>query len=252
MIHVGICIDNNYVRYLMPVIRSIRACTISEATFHVLCDKNISNQDVLKIEREGLIVYPDIEIDLPVNRSDGFVSSRAMFYRLLLPEILPDIGKCIYVECDSIFLSDIQDLWDIDIGESYIAACKDMFGQDLYKSQIHQGALKDQNRDLTKPSYMTGLLIMNLNEWRKNNLREKIEKIIRENCVRDMLAINLACAGKIYEIDKAYCYPGSRDVTKIAVLSHYIDTVPKVIHWNGKHKGWAGNTPQQKYWSKYE
>lgn len=45
--------------------------------------------------------------------------------RLALPDILPDVEKVIYLDCDMVVTTDLKELWDVDLKDYPLAACPD-------------------------------------------------------------------------------------------------------------------------------
>ena len=46
----------------------------------------------------------------------------ATYYRLLIPELIPEYDKIIYADVDIIFRMDLSSLYNSDLGDNYIAA----------------------------------------------------------------------------------------------------------------------------------
>ena len=67
----------------------------------------------------------DIKIELP--HIKNYWGTIASMYRLLIPNILPkNITKVIYLDADTIINLDINELWQIDLGNHSIAAVTEM------------------------------------------------------------------------------------------------------------------------------
>ena len=41
----------------------------------------------------------------------------ANFYRILIPELFPELTKAIYLDSDMVVVGDLGELWDIDLGD---------------------------------------------------------------------------------------------------------------------------------------
>ena len=48
----------------------------------------------------------------------------AMWYRLMLPKLLPNVSRIIYADMDIIFCNDLIDIYELDLGDNVIAAVK--------------------------------------------------------------------------------------------------------------------------------
>ena len=53
--------------------------------------------------------------------------SLATYARLNLTKYIKNIEKAIYIDVDTLTNSSLQELWDIDITDYYLAACRDTF-----------------------------------------------------------------------------------------------------------------------------
>ena len=100
---------------------------------------------------------------------------RYVFYRLLAFKFLPsDIDRILYLDCDIIIRKPLQELWNIDVSSYGIAGVPDVF----------EGNIAHYNR-LEYPSqegyFNAGVLLINLDYWRNNNVTERLLNYIRDN-----------------------------------------------------------------------
>lgn len=51
--------------------------------------------------------------------------SKAAYFRLLIPELIREYDKCIYLDCDIIVHGDLKELYEIELGNNYLAGVKD-------------------------------------------------------------------------------------------------------------------------------
>lgn len=99
--------------------------------------------------------------------------SRATYYRLLIPELLPrDIDKAIYLDCDIVINSSLNDLWNTDLTGYALAA----------SPQIGSG---HEARRLGYPMkygyFNAGMNVINLVYWRENNVVQSLMDYIEDN-----------------------------------------------------------------------
>lgn len=99
--------------------------------------------------------------------------SRATYYRLLIPEILPkNVDKVIYLDCDIIVNQSIQDLWDIDLSEYALAAVP----------QIGSGFEAERLGYPIEYGYFNaGVNVINMDYWREKNIAKKLIDYIATN-----------------------------------------------------------------------
>jgi lipopolysaccharide biosynthesis glycosyltransferase len=55
------------------------------------------------------------------------------YYRLLLPDVLADVDKVIYFDCDTLILDDISDIWDFDMSGNLAAAVPYMWESEVFE-----------------------------------------------------------------------------------------------------------------------
>lgn len=126
--------------------------------------------------------------------------------RICLPELLEDIDKVIYLDCDMVILSEIKSLWDIELNNYYLAACQD---SDIPKF-THERKRFYEERGIPIDSYFcSGTLVMNLRRLRTegNSFSETMFSFLQKN--QDLLfpdqdMLNWFCQGNYLPLDKKY------------------------------------------------
>ncbi|MDE6432285.1 MAG: hypothetical protein K2L13_02715, partial [Opitutales bacterium] len=178
-------------------------------------------------------------------------ASIATYYRLLAADMIPQCQKCIYLDADVIVLSDLTELYNIDLGDNYIAGVKDLPSiftyEKMYWNFLPQKI--DKISDLLDFSnYVNGgVLVMNLELIRKHKINEKFKFMVQHGIddkssypYHDQDIINIACNGHIKCIDLAYNFmPNFISVVKekldqaeyTAQQLEAIITSPVIIHY---------------------
>lgn len=122
----------NYSKYLGIAIKSIFENTNSKIYIHILCDGTISDINknrfffLAKEYSQELKFY---QIDTTSftslkNRVAGL--SIGTLFRLKMIDVLPDyLQRVIYLDDDLLVNMDIKELWDIDLTDYVLAACRD-------------------------------------------------------------------------------------------------------------------------------
>lgn len=123
MMHIAFNLDNNYIAHCATVIASVidsnSDCNI---TFHLI-SADLSNDNKLKIRTwinnyDGCynVQFYDIDKrifdDFPLGQTYLNITC---YYRLLIPTLLKGIDKAIYLDCDTIVLQSLNEMWNIDI-----------------------------------------------------------------------------------------------------------------------------------------
>lgn len=166
--------DNNYVQHCAITISSILRNN-SDVTIYVLTeDLSNKNKKILCDEADAydgkiefVMVNKDIIDSLPMP-SHAYLAhiSRATYYRLLLPNIIPlNVNKVIYLDCDLIVNHSLEELWNIEIGKYAIAACKQI------------GGGRDGNRlgiPIEYGYFNAGVLLINVQYWREHEISKAL------------------------------------------------------------------------------
>lgn len=178
MLHIGLCADERFSLPLGVCVTSIfMSNTMNEIFIHILTS-GLSQDTINRLEKTALKYNQTLKVYL-IDQSlfDKYPLSeyfpQAIYFRYLLPEILPiEIDKVLYLDCDTVAINDLKPLWDIDISDNPIAAVQDANGDDIY----------NRNRiEIFDGKYLnSGVLLMNLNIWRKEDCFCKLTSYIKE------------------------------------------------------------------------
>jgi len=119
------------------------------------------------------------------------------YFRLMIPVLIDDsVDKIIYIDSDTIFVSDIADLFEVNLFGKSIGAVLDVDNQ--YMSEKHG----------LDAYYNAGLLVMSLDLLRIKEFSNKsISYMSGENCgalMGDQCAINIVMRDDICEIDEKW------------------------------------------------
>lgn len=111
----------------------------------------------------------------------GHITSSA-YYRISIPEIFSDeVNKIIYLDCDMIVRGNIFELWSINIDDYHVGAVENLAGHTYRKLGIPQNEY-----------FNSGMLIINLNLWRRDSVSERVLRFKVENPHR--ISTNDQCA----------------------------------------------------------
>ncbi|MBE6453852.1 MAG: hypothetical protein E7017_03075 [Alphaproteobacteria bacterium] len=179
------------------------------------------------------------------------------YYRLLATEILPiEYSKCIYVDVDVVVCDDLQQLLSIDLADNYIAG---VLAAGYVKNETYN--CQRLNLPHMKNYVNAGVLLMNLQKIRNDNLVKKFLDLSKQNfSSQDQDVINVACFGKIKNIDLKFNAIPKRLFEKNKILSLFFTSEeiiiaqkhPVIIHYADRKKPWNSvNAKLGKIWWKY-
>ena len=233
--------DDAFVKFTIISIRSMleNASPDRFYRFHILItDVSERSRRVAKeLERENAeIIFEDvtsyltaIEKKLPLR--DYY--SKTTYYRLFIADMFPQYDKAIYIDSDTVVLSDISELYDTDLKDNYVGAVTErvMTDIDVY------GRYVEQVLGIDRYAYFNaGLLLLNCKQFRKNDLLKKFGDLLSVyNFVvtQDEDYLNLMCKDRVLHLDRKWnteILPQFEiDPAKVAIF-HYI-MVSKPWHY---------------------
>lgn len=255
--------NDKYAKYIPVTITSIlenssKIYTYQFYIFHSgLSDESkqiISKNEAYQYYKNYNISFIDIRSF--INTSEFYSRGRfsiEMWYRLLIPEILNNYEKVIYLDCDLIVLSDISTLYNTYLADNYLAVIRNMVTESFLR--LKQLSIEP------KEYFNSGVLLFNNHQWNNLKLRSKCLdklKIYPNLDCPDQDILNIVCANHVYYLDYKWNFTWqflwSLDkLTKDDLLLYKkAEKDFSIIHYTTGIKPW--NDPTKKYadiWWKY-
>ena len=160
VIHVCVTFDDNYTTHADVTITSLLENTSisTKIKCYLLCDARLcaTSRKLVEKNRRDNIEFFFIDVDpqlfenLPLNRSHVSINT---YYRLIIDRVITNVDKVIYLDSDTLIVTDIRGLWDIDISANHIAGSLDEGGL----AQSRRLMLGDDNN-----YFNAGVLIFNI------------------------------------------------------------------------------------------
>ena len=180
--------------------------------------------------------------------------TEAASYRLLLPDLLPEYEKVIYMDCDLIVRNDLAVLYrTVNLGENYLAA--------VFEAPLDFQAEHIKKIGCEPMKYInSGFLIMNLKLMRNDRMVEKFLEASKAGYLEfpDQDVLNRLCKDRILGLSP--CYNGIRTFYlpqyKKDFLHKYSEQDWKEVqehgnvHYTGA-KPWQHFTIEFKLWWQY-
>lgn len=256
MIPIFFAADDNYAPFLSVAIISLLDKSDKSKFYkiHILND-NMSLENIKKIKglqtSNSEIIFNSINNNLECindrldNRLRPDIFTLTIYFRLFIPEMFKEYDKAIYIDSDVVLNSDISELYDIDLENNYIGACRDksIIGIREFENYFTKGVGIDY-RDYIN----SGVLLLNMKELRNKKLSDKflylLNKYHFENVDPDQAYINFLCNGKIKYLDNAWDAMPNLEKNKLEN--------PKLIHYNLFFKPWHyDNITYEEYFWEY-
>ena len=205
-------VDNNYIYPLIVLLTSI-LCNSSPRTFyifHFMVPPNFSNENKEKIF--GLSKkYPQKFEYIFHNMENKYLGwtvfgcySQAVYYRLSLSDILKDLDKIIYLDCDTIVHKDLTELYNINMGDYCYMGFP---GHEIGYVEING----------TRNFINSGVMLINLKKLREENAPKLYEDYYRKYGTKkvDEYLINVVFYDKIKFLPFIYGIP---DFQKLYII----------------------------------
>ena len=179
------------------------------------------------------------------------------YYRLLIPELIPEYDKILYSDVDVIFRDDLSGFYDTPMDDCYFASVNSV----PVMNEDYLAYIKMRGIQAGEGYYYSGNLIINsaklLSDGKLAEFRSHQEMNYR---FQDMDIINLTCRGKIKPLPPSFCLTNNYYqalVTERGRMRGYfsdaeIDEALQqgILHYNGA-KPWNEVCPNMDIWWEY-
>jgi lipopolysaccharide biosynthesis glycosyltransferase len=207
-------------------------------------EDNVSEENKNKLKEivskyNGNIHFMSFDIISGEMKGDNRNFAKSTYGKLFLYK-LNDVDRIVYIDCDTIIQRSLKELWEINIEHYIIGGVLDCV-YPYEKEIIHMK--KNDN-------YINcGVLLMNLDAWRKNNITQKCIQYLEDNNYLtpnyDQGLINCICHNNTLIIDPkfnmmSHVFTYSRDnvISLFKLNEYYTDEVlkkakesPVIIHY---------------------
>jgi lipopolysaccharide biosynthesis glycosyltransferase len=169
VLHIACAADAGYAPHSAAMLHSVMAHRgTSEVRIHYLHGPRFPDRSAQLIremvERGGAAIsFWEIADERIAGLPEMEFVTSPMWYRIFLPELLPDVGRVLYLDIDTIALDSLEPLWETDLAASYIAAVTNVF----YMRSHAQRAL---DLGIEPADYFnSGVVLMNLELMRRDD-----------------------------------------------------------------------------------
>lgn len=183
--------------------------------------------------------------DCPFNPVTDHVSLAA-YFRLAVAEILPaEVDRILYLDCDIAVVDDISQVYN----EALEGFACGVVMDEAAVFDFHYDRL-GMPKTLVHPYLNSGVLLINMDYWRKHNVFHQCMAYIAENKSRlafhDQDTLYGVLEGKVkylpyrYNLQKGFLFQSYFDVFSIDSQKEILDAIddPCIIHYTGNSKPW--------------
>ncbi len=204
--------DENYILPTKVAVSSVLTSAHTPSLFevHILCKKGMdfdSRNQFKALEQ----MYNNLEIRFHEIEDSVLEKARttahipvASYYRLYISRIIDD-DRCLYIDGDMLIQEDLSQIYNMELGDFYIAGVRDMGVQaNMDKFSGHSSCLGIPSMD----EYVNaGFLLFNLKKIREDGIDQLfISAISHGYPYMDQDIINKYCYGKIKYLPTKYDY----------------------------------------------
>lgn len=252
--------SQEYVPYLSVFLQSIKEHTSKDKNYDILIfERSITklNKEILKrqIEQSNISIRFINPTDLLTDYNLKFPPNYNLecYFRLAAPLILKNYKKVIFTDIDLLFNENPAELYKIEIGKNPLGAVQDYIWGILINntaSDWKEYAINTLELDELYKYFNTGVMLLNVAEFNKNNYSKKLLDLVSKTQFRilEQDGLNKFFKTKIKYIDSAWNYPILNSV--YASMAGYMPyefikeykkdrSNPKIIHFAGSEKPWA-------------
>jgi len=205
--------NNYYIPYMSTTMQSIMENSNPNTHYRfIVLHKDIDKNHIGILERQ-ISAFPHfsikfIDVNSFISGYNFFISRHITvetYFRLLIPELLSEYEKVIYIDGDTICSTDIAPLLDINMENYLIAAVRDIPGVSWYHSPSHSKKRKKRFSvllQLKNPDeyFNAGLLVINIKLFNKTITLDKLLEITssREWQIHDQDVLNFVSENKTF------------------------------------------------------
>ena len=244
-IHIVIATDNHYAILLAPLIRSVQNNhKTSEQIAFAIIDNGISRINLQKLRSmvdgdDYTLTFHDMQSVLPEGIHlplDGTGMPQITYMRMFAPFIVGSSAKrVIYLDVDMIVNRDISELWSVELDGRTVGCVQD-HSATVSCEWAGIPNYRELGLDPETKYFNAGLLVIDIEKWKKENIPQKILTCVEENkdslLLADQYALNVVFANSWKELDHRWNCKAGVDV-KDPFIMHFIDIKPIYSSYNG-------------------
>ena len=265
MIHIACCSNEKLAPMFGVVVTSVGINVTSDDVMMYLLHNGLKDSTVKRLQKIANrynVGLKFLEIDLgilkdcPTNTKLHYANVMT-YARFLLPSMLANLDKVIYLDCDLVVCKDLKSLWETDVNDIAVAMAPDY----NYNNEETLGRLGGHVSNYLN----SGVIVMNLDYWRKHDVQNRLLSYIidkgNELIYNDQDALNVILNDERRQLSARYNvtpYYFHRNLDNYPKEMHEeirearID--PVVFHYLGPIKPWSLGCylPGKKLFMKYQ
>ena len=167
------------------------------------------------------------------------------YFRVFIAGMFPQYDKALYLDCDTVILGDISELYNYDLGDNLIAGapCEGVNSFEVYREYV-------RTVDGLNPDYFfnAGVILMNLKAFREEKFYEQFADLLQKykfTLIQDEDYLNVLCQDRVLRLPRAWNKtPVSKDLLPREDL--------RIVHYLMTWKPWRyEDVPYAEYFWEY-
>lgn len=123
------------------------------------------------------------------------------YYRLLIPELIPEHDRVIYSDVDVVFRQDLSEVYMSPLGDNILAGVNNLAHVDVDLKAHYESALGLNPHNII----CSGFLVMDCAAMRRENLKDRFLEVAKNRYkFQDQDILNITCAGRIKMLAPKY------------------------------------------------
>ena len=178
-LHIACAADGKYLPHCAATLASVFACDAPEKIIvHFMHSPNMDrvSRDQLFdwIKAQGATLNPLVIPDEAVSDLPRIPSiPQIMWYRVLLPRLLPELDRILYMDADIIAMSSLRPLWETSLEGQWLAAVDNVMEPHVRKHPVELGLASENDY------FNSGVLLFNLKQMRADDCTAGILEFAR-------------------------------------------------------------------------
>jgi lipopolysaccharide biosynthesis glycosyltransferase len=173
---IAIALDRGYAPWAATLLRScVRAHPLSAITFEILHDRTLSDEDCRRLGEAAMSSHSSVRFhSVPSEALSGLPTTplfgSIVWLRFCLPDLLVDRSRALYLDCDTLVMSSLQELWATPLDQHPLAAVANVVER---AARSHVEAL-----GIHYPGgfFNSGVLLLDLDRMRAERSTEELFK----------------------------------------------------------------------------
>ncbi|MBR2646909.1 MAG: hypothetical protein IKD47_05085 [Clostridia bacterium] len=246
--------DDNYLPFLSITLESIWENSSREYDYvmyvlHSGVRKEYEEKILRYNEKEGFSIS-FVDVTEPLKKISAHLHMRdyytcTTYFRIFIASMFPQYDKAVYLDCDTVVLGDVSELYHYDLGDNLLggAPCEGVNSFQIYKDYVSK--VDGLNPDFF---FNAGVILMNLKAFREEGFYEQFADLLKKykfTVIQDEDYLNVLCQDRVLRLPRAWNKsPVAPDVLPREDL--------RIVHYLMTWKPWHySDIPYQEYFWEY-